>query len=48
MDCRGDVCVQVLNVESDTPGGCAVLIERVAAWLKTQPELQVDASKLQA
>jgi len=38
----------VLNVESDTPGGCAVLIERVAAWLKTQPELQVDASKLQA
>jgi hypothetical protein len=40
--------VQVLNVESDTPGGCAVLIERVATWLKTQPDLQVDASKLQA
>lgn len=38
----------VLNVESDTAGGCALMVAIVAAWFKTQPQLQVDASKLEA
>ena len=38
----------MLNVESDTAGGCALMVAIVAAWFKTQPQLQVDASKLEA